>query len=388
MLRSAPHRHSGTEPASMPADYYDLLDVGRDATPDELKRAYRRKAREHHPDANPGDDQAEARFKEISEAYAVLSDENARARYDQFGHEGLRGPGGGAGFDFDLNDIFDSFFGGNPFRGARSRGAAGPPRGDDHETVVDLDFSEAIFGVDRTIEVRTLVACDDCEGSGAAPGTAPVVCSACGGAGQVRQVRQSLLGQMVTTAPCGRCRGMGEEIAEPCSGCRGDGRRAERVSLVVRVPPGVDTGATLRLSGRGSVGPRGGPAGDLYVHLRVAESEVFVRQGDSLVAELKVTMFQAALGASVEFSTLDGPQELVVVPGTQPDDTIRLSGLGVPRANGRGRGDLHFVVRVEIPARLSETEAAKLREVAFERGENIADCDELRTRRRKRRAKH
>ncbi len=371
----------------MPADYYDLLDVGRDATPDELKRAYRRKAREHHPDANPGDDQAEERFKEISEAYAVLSDKNARARYDQFGHEGLRGAGGGAGFDFDLNDIFDSFFGGNPFRSGRSRGPAGPPRGDDHETVVDLDFSEAIFGVDRTIDVRTLVACDDCEGSGAAPGTAPVVCSACGGVGQVRQVRQSLLGQMVTTAPCGRCRGMGEEIASPCSVCRGDGRRAEKVSLVVRVPPGVDTGATLRLSGRGSVGPRGGPAGDLYVHLRVAESDVFVRQGDSLVAELKVTMFQAALGANVEFSTLDGPQELVVVPGTQADDTIRLSGLGVPRANGRGRGDLHFVVRVEIPAKLSSTEEAKLREIATERGENIAGCDELRNRRRKRRAK-
>ena len=356
----------------MPADYYELLGVSRDVTENDLKRAYRGKAREHHPDANPGDDGAEARFKEISEAYAVLSDPEARARYDRFGHEGLRGGMGGPAFDFDLSDIFESFFGGNPFRSGRSRRPAGPPRGDDHETVVDLDFAEAVFGTDRPIEVRTLVPCDDCGGSGAAEGTSPTVCSICEGIGQVRQVRQSFLGQMVTTAPCARCRGIGEEIAEPCRSCRGEGRRAEHVSLVVRVPPGVDSGATLRLSGRGSVGPRGGPAGDLYVHLRVSESDVFVRQGDSLVAELPVTMLQAALGTTLSFDTLDGPQELAVAAGTQPNDTIRLSGLGVPRANGRGRGDLHVVVRVDIPKRLSKSEAAMLREVASERGEPVA----------------
>ncbi len=355
----------------MPADYYELLDVSRDVSEGDLKRAYRRKARQHHPDANPGDAQAEARFKEISEAYAVLSDPEARARYDRFGHEGLRGGMGGPAFDFDLSDIFESFFGGNPFGGGRSRRASGPPRGDDHETVIDLEFAEAVFGADRSIDVRTLVSCDDCGGSGAAEGTSPTVCRGCEGLGQVRQVRQSLLGQMVTTAPCGRCRGIGEEIADECRSCRGEGRRAEHVSLVVRVPPGVDSGATLRLSGRGSVGPRGGPAGDLYVHLRVAESEVFVRQGDSLVAELPVTMLQAALGATVTLDTLDGPQELAVKAGTQPNDTIRLSGLGVPRANGRGRGDLHVVVRVDIPKKLSKSEAAKLRDVASERGEQV-----------------
>lgn len=371
----------------MPADYYDLLEVSRDVSEAELKRAYRRKAREHHPDANPGDAGAESRFKEISEAYAVLSDPGARARYDQFGHDGLRGGTGGPAFDFDLSDIFDSFFGGNPFGGGRQRGPAGPPRGDDHETIVDLDFAEAIFGVDREIELRTLVGCDDCDGSGAAEGTMPTACTACGGAGAVRQVRQSLLGQMVTTAPCGRCRGLGEEIADPCRSCRGEGRRAEHVSFVVRVPPGVDTGATLRLSGRGSVGPRGGPSGDLYVHLRVAESDTFVRQGDSLIAELRVTMLQAALGTDVEFETLDGPKDLVVAAGTQPDETIALKGLGVPRANGRGRGDLHVIVRVTIPTKLSKAEAAKLREVAEERGENIGDCDDQRFRRRMRRAK-
>lgn len=355
----------------MPADYYELLDVSRDASEGDLKRAYRQKAREHHPDANPGDAQAEARFKEISEAYAVLSDPQARARYDRFGHEGLRGGMGGPAFDFDLSDIFESFFGGNPFGGGRSRRPSGPPRGDDHETVVDLEFAEAVFGVDRPVDLRTLVSCDDCGGSGAAEGTSPTVCGVCEGVGQVRQVRQSLLGQMVTTAPCGRCRGIGEEIADPCRSCRGEGRRAEHVSLVVRVPPGVEGGATLRLSGRGSVGPRGGPAGDLYVHLRVAESDAFVRQGDSLVAELPVTMLQAALGATVTFETLDGPRDLAVKAGTQPNDTIRLSGLGVPRANGRGRGDLHVVVRVDIPKKLSKSEAAKLAEVAAERGETV-----------------
>lgn len=355
----------------MPADYYELLGVSSDVTEGDLKRAYRRKAREHHPDANPGDAGAEARFKEISEAYAVLADPEARARYDRFGHDGLRGGMGGPAFDFDLSDIFESFFGGNPFGGGRSRRRSGPPPGDDHETVVDLDFDEAVFGIDRQIEVRVLVSCADCDGSGAAEGTSPTMCSACEGMGQVRQVRQSLLGQMVTAAPCARCRGIGEEIADPCRSCRGEGRQPEQMSLVVRVPPGVDSGATLRLSGRGSAGLRGGPAGDLYVHLRVAESDIFVRQGDSLVAELPVTMLQAALGASVPFDTLDGLHELVVKAGTQPNDTIRLSGLGVPRANGRGRGDLHVVVRVDIPKKLSKSEAAKLREVASERGEQV-----------------
>ena len=355
----------------MPADYYELLGVSRDASESDLKRAYRQKAREHHPDANPGDAGAEARFKEISEAYAVLADPEARARYDRFGHEGLRGGMGGPAFDFDLSDIFESFFGGNPFGGGRSRRPSGPPRGDDHETVIDLDFSEAVFGIDRPLKVRTLVSCADCDGSGAAEGTSPTMCGVCEGAGQVRQVRQSLLGQMVTTAPCARCRGIGEEIADPCRSCRGEGRTPEQVSLVVRVPPGVDSGATLRLSGRGSAGPRGGPAGDLYVHLRVAESDAFVRQGDSLVAELPVTMLQAALGATVSFDTLDGPQELAVKAGTQPNDTIRLSGLGVPRANGRGRGDLHVVVRVDVPKKLTKSEAARLREVAIERGELV-----------------
>ena len=358
----------------MATDYYALLEVPRDVAPDELKKAYRRLARQHHPDTNPDDPTAEAKFKEISEAYAVLSDTDARNRYDRFGAEGLRGGQGGDPFNFDLSDIFENFFGGNPFGGGRSSGPAGAPRGQDQELVLDIDFEEAVFGVDQTVELRTAVSCDSCEGSGAAPNTLVRTCSTCGGAGQVRQVRQSLLGQMMTTAPCPTCNGMGDEIPEPCETCHGDGRRMQTRSYEVRVPAGVDTGSTLRLTGRGAVGIRGGAAGDLYVHLRVHDSDRFVREGDHLVAEQPVTMLQATLGARIDFETLDGPEELAIPPGTQPGEVLRLRGRGVPRleGRGRGRGDLLISLRVDIPTKLSKEDEAVLREVAQQRGENIA----------------
>tara|TARA_B110000014_G_scaffold245251_1_gene217080 strand:+ start:609 stop:1736 length:1128 start_codon:yes stop_codon:yes gene_type:complete len=360
----------------MATDYYELLRVDRGASPDELKRAYRKLAREYHPDANPNDEEAEAKFKEISEAYAVLSDEEARTRYDQFGHEGLRSGGmGGDPFNFDLNDIFENFFGGNPFGGARNRGRAGPPPGEDQEIVLDLEFDEAVFGVDKKVEMQTALACDSCEGSGAAEGTSARSCNSCGGVGQVRQVRQSLLGQMVTTAPCGTCGGLGEEIPSPCSVCRGEGRRRDTVSYEVRVPAGIDSGSTLRLTGRGAAGPRGGPSGDLYVHLRVGESDTFVRDGDTLHARLHITMLQAALGARIDFETLDGVVELAIPPGTQPGEIFRLRDHGVPRleGRGRGRGDLLASVEVEIPSQLSAEDEQQLRQVAKQRGEEVAD---------------
>ena len=359
----------------MATDYYELLEVARDASPDELKKAYRRLARQYHPDANPDDPAAEAKFKEISEAYAVLSDDEARARYDRFGAEGLRGGQGGDPFNFDLNDIFENFFGGNPFGGGRARGPSGPPRGQDQEVVLDLDFEEAIFGADRKVELRTAMACDVCDGSGATPGTSPRTCSTCDGAGQVRQVRQSLLGQMMTTSACPRCNGMGQEIPDPCSTCHGEGRRMDTASYEVRVPAGVDTGSTLRLTGRGAAGPRGGAPGDLYVHLRVADSDQFVRDGDHLVAEQPISMLQAALGARIEFDTLDGPEELAIPPGTQPGEVLRLRGRGVPRleGRGRGRGDLLISLRVDIPTKLSKDDEAALRELAAARGEDVAD---------------
>ena len=275
----------------MATDYYELLGVDRGASADDLKRAYRKLARQYHPDANPDDQEAEAKFKEISEAYAVLSDESARARYDQFGHEGLRSGGmGGDPFNFDLNDIFENFFGGNPFGGGRTRRPAGPPPGEDQEIVLDLTFEEAIFGVDRKVELQTAVGCEQCSGTGAAEGTSARRCTGCEGSGQIQQMRQSLLGQMVTTTHCPRCGGLGEEIPNPCPQCRGEGRYRDSMSYEVRVPAGVDTGSTLRLTGRGAAGPRGGATGDLYVHLRVAASERFTRDGDTLYAELRITL--------------------------------------------------------------------------------------------------
>jgi len=360
----------------MATDYYELLGVGRDASSDDLKRAYRQLAREFHPDANPNDPQAEAKFKEISEAYAVLSDDDARARYDQFGHEGLRSGGmGGDPFNFDLNDIFENFFGGNPFGGGRNRRPSGPPPGEDQEIILDLAFDEAVFGIDKKVEIQTAVACDNCAGSGAAKGTTARSCTACGGVGQVRQMRQSLLGQMVTTAPCPTCAGLGEEIADPCQVCRGEGRHRDTMSYEVRVPPGIDSGSTLRLTGRGAAGPRGGPSGDLYVHLRVEDSDTFVRDGDTLHAELHVTMLQATLGARIDFETLDGVVELAIPPGTQPGEVFRLRDYGVPRleGRGRGRGELLVSIKVAVPSKLSKDDEEQLREIAERRGEKVAD---------------
>ena len=357
----------------MASDYYELLEVSRDASADDLKKAYRRLARQYHPDANPDDPDAEAKFKEISEAYAVLSDDDARARYDQFGAEGLRGGGAGDPFNFDLNDIFENFFGGNPFGGGRQRGPSGPPRGQDQEVILDLTFEEAVFGADRSVEVRTAVACDTCEGSGAAEGTSPETCSTCNGAGQVRQVRQSLLGQMMTTAQCPTCNGTGQDIADPCPVCRGEGRRMDTKSYEVRVPAGVDTGSTLRLTGRGAAGPRGGRAGDLYVHLRVRPHDRYERDGDDLVTEVPVSIAQAALGTSMQLETLDGTEDLVVPPGTQPGREFTLRQRGVPRLQGRGRGDLIARIVVEVPTKLTNDEVKLLSQYAEGRGESVGN---------------
>ena len=360
----------------MATDYYELLGVDRGASADDLKRAYRKLARQYHPDANPNDQEAEAKFKEISEAYAVLSDESARARYDQFGHEGLRGGGmGGDPFNFDLNDIFENFFGGNPFGGGRTRRPAGPPPGEDQEIVLDLTFEEAIFGVDRKVELQTAVGCEQCSGTGAAEGTSARRCTGCDGSGQIQQMRQSLLGQMVTTTHCPRCGGLGEEIPNPCPQCRGEGRYRDSMSYEVRVPAGVDTGSTLRLTGRGAAGPRRGATGDLYVHLRVAASERFTRDGDTLYAELRITMLQAALGARIDFETLDQTVELAIPPGTQPGEIFRLRDHGVPRleGRGRGRGDMFVSINVEIPTKLSKQDDELLRQIAQQRDENVAD---------------
>src|SRR3954454_9415428 len=355
------------------ADLYELLGVSRSATAEELKRAYRRRARELHPDTNP-DPQADSQFKELGRAYEVLSDPNLRARYDQFGEAGLSGAptgGGDAFFGAGLGDIFDAFFGGggNPFGG--QRGPAGPPRGQDLEVVADLTFEQAVFGTTLPVTVRTAVRCDDCNASGATPGTYPSACAECGGTGQVRRMRQSLFGQMVTAGPCPRCGGAGQVIVSPCPTCGGEGRIIDERTYNVDVLAGVDNGSTLRLSGRGAVGPRGGPAGDLYVHLRVQPHDRFRRDGYDLVAELPVSFAQAALGAHLPLETLDGTEELAVAAGTPSGRELKLRGRGVPHVDGRGRGDLRVILRVDTPTKLTTTEQELLRRLAEERGEAV-----------------
>lgn len=358
------------------ADYYDLLGVSRTASADEIKKAYRRRARELHPDANPDDPEATERFKELSTAYAVLSDDDQRARYDRFGEAGVSGAGGAGADDMfgaGLGDIFDAFFGGgSPFGGGGGgRGPAGPPRGQDMEVVVDLEFEQAVFGAEVPVTLKLPQPCQDCSGTGAGAGTQPVTCSDCNGSGQVRRVRQSMLGQMVTTAACARCAGLGEVIATPCSTCRGEGRVTSDRTYQIDVPAGVDSGATLRLTGRGAAGPRGGAAGDLYVHLRVAPHARYERDGQDLVTRVPVSISQAALGTTVSLPTLDGDEELSVPPGTQPGHEFVLRHRGVPRLQGRGRGDLRAIVDVVVPTNLSSDEEEILRRFAELRGESV-----------------
>lgn len=358
----------------MAADYYELLGVSRNATEEDIKRAYRRRARELHPDRTGGDPQSEALFKEVTRAYEVLRDPEKRARYDRFGPEGVDGPGAGqmadAFFGGGFADIFDAFFGGGVSGGRRRR--SGPARGPDAEVVVTLEFREAVFGARREISVELPVSCTACGGSGAREGTTAVRCPDCNGTGEVRRVRQSILGQVVTAGPCQRCGGMGEVVATPCPVCHGEGRVTRQRTLTVDVPAGVDDGSTLRLSGHGPAGPRGGPPGDLYVRLVVRPDPRFERQGDDLHAELHVPMTQAALGATVAFETLDGHEEIVVAPGTQSGTQVRLRARGVPHVRGRGRGDMVVTLVVDTPRELTKTQQELLRQLAAERGEEVA----------------
>ena len=360
------------------ADYYELLGVSRTATAEEIKKAYRKKARELHPDANPGDQVAEDKFKQVAQAYEVLSDADTRARYDRFGEAGVGSAAGGPNLGDmftggGFGDLFDAFFGGGggPFGGAGRGGPAGPPRGQDLEVVADITFAQAVFGATVPVEVRTALRCEECGGSGAGSGTQPVTCSECNGRGQVQRVRQSLLGQMVTSRACPRCGGLGQVIVSPCASCKGDGRVITEKTYQVDVPAGVDTGSTLRLTGRGAVGPRGGGAGDLYVHIRVAAHETFTRDGDDLVAALPISIVQAALGTKIMLPTLDGDEEISVPAGTQPGKEFVFRQRGAHRLHGRGRGDLRVQVHVQVPTKLTEFETDLLTKYAQSRGEAV-----------------
>jgi molecular chaperone DnaJ len=355
----------------MATDYYEMLGVSPSATEDEIKKAYRRLARQYHPDANPGDEQAEARFKEISVAYETLRDPERRRRYDMFGPDAGAGAGGFDSSQFGLNDLFDAFFGGDVFGGGRGRGT-GPAPGPDVEAVMQLSLRDVVFGAKHTIDLRMPVACEACDASGCAPGTHPERCTMCNGSGEVRQVRRSLLGQLVTASPCPQCTGSGTVIPSPCPTCRGEGRVGGSRQLEIDVPPGIDDGQRLRLAGRGAAAPRGGPPGDLYVSVRVEPNPDFERRGDDLHRAVHVAMTQAALGTHVELETLDGPEDLVVPPGTQHGRRFVLKGHGVPSLRTGRRGDHVVEVAVDVPTKLSAEEADLLTQLAALRGEQVA----------------
>jgi molecular chaperone DnaJ len=342
--------------------HYETLGVGHDASQEEIKRAYRKLARQHHPDANHEDPGAEERFKEITRAYEVLSDPVKRQRYDTFGDERA----GAAGFaDFGgISDLFSSFFG-----GATTRSSRGPARGADILAEVELTLEEAAAGVEREVEVETLIECPICTGTGCAPGTFPSRCPDCGGSGEVRHARQTVFGNMITASTCPRCGGRGQMIEDPCRECSGQGRVRTTDVLTVQIPAGVDDGAQLRVSGRGQAGVRGGRSGDLYVEIRVAPHPVFRRVDDDLGCEVSVPMTVAALGGDVEIPTLDGPEVVEVAPGTQSGEVVRLRGRGMPRVRRGGRGELVALLKVETPVEMDAEQADLLRRFAELRDE-------------------
>jgi len=340
--------------ATAKRDYYEVLGVGRSVGPDELKRAYRRLAMKYHPDRNNGDKSAEERFKEVGEAYAVLSDPEKRQRYDAFGHAAEGVPDFAFSFDSAF-DLFDMFFGGGAGRRRGARGA-GPQRGSDLRMAVEISFEEAAFGGSRTIEVPRAGTCTECGGSGARSGTSAVQCSACGGAGQTRRTMQTVFGQVASVSMCTRCHGEGRMVEDPCPQCRGQGRVEVRRSVEVSIPAGIDEDVTLRLAGEGEVGPRGGPPGDLYLGFRVKPHPQLVRRDQDILFELAVTVPQAVLGDTITVPTIEGERQVEVPAGTQPGKQIKLHGLGVPHLRTKRRGDQICVVRLVVPTHLEAHE--------------------------------
>lgn len=356
-------------------DYYEVLGVPRTANAEEIKKAFRRLARQYHPDVNRSPD-AESLFKEINEAYEVLSDDQKRAAYDRFGHAGVNGVTGGAGpFDpfagvgfGDIFDTFESFFSGMTGAATRKR----PQRGADLRYTLSLTFEEAVFGCEKEVEIPRLESCPACRGSGAEAGTQPVRCPRCGGTGEVRQRGPFL--NMIVMAPCEQCQGEGVINAIPCHECQGQGRIRATRKLAVKVPAGVDENSQIRLSGEGEAGLRNGPRGDLYIVLRIKSHAHFQRQGNNIIYELPINIAQAALGAEVVVPTVDGQEEVIrIQPGTQSGRTYTLRNKGVPFLRGNGRGDQIVVVRVIVPTRLTERQRSLLEELAETLGSEVGD---------------
>ena len=346
-------------------DYYEVLGVSRSASDEELKKAFRRLAKQYHPDANK-EQGAEARFIEINEAYETLSDPQKRAIYDRYGHAGLNGSSGAAGFgDFagfsSINDLFETFFAGAT--GTQRR--TGTQRGADLRYDLTISFEEAVFGCQKEIELPRWEACSNCKGSGAQPGTSTTRCSSCQGTGEIRRVQQSIFGQFVNVTMCERCRGEGKVITTPCEKCRGQGRVRNNRRVVVNIPAGVDDGINVRVTGEGEVSSRGGTPGNLYVILTVKSHPFFKRQGNDILYELPISFSQAALGDEVEIPTVDGKSTMLKIPaGTQSNRSFRLKGMGVPVVHSSARGDEHVIVKVVTPTNLSPEQKRLLEEFA------------------------
>ena len=342
-------------------DYYEILGVSRDCSPEELKRTFRKLAMDLHPDRNPGNAEAEAQFKEAAQAYQVLSDPDRRRSYDMFGHAGVGGTGfgGSEGFEgFGFGDIFDAFFGSGSARG-QSRNT----RGSDLRYDLSITFDEAYAGTEKDVDVPRLVTCERCTGSGAEQGSAVETCKGCGGSGQVRRSAQSIFGQVVNVVSCPTCQGQGRIVRHPCGECRGQGRVERTKRLKLRIPAGVDTGSQIRLTGEGEAGVRGGPPGDLYVVIRVKSHPHLDRRDQDIVYELKVNMVQATLGDRIEVPTVDGPVEIAIPPGTQYGQTFRLSGKGMPHVRTGRRGDQFVVVQVLVSKELDSRQKDLLKQV-------------------------
>ena len=363
-------------------DYYEVLGVSKTATQDELKKAYRKLARKYHPDLNKDNEEAAEKFKECNEAYSVLSDDQKRAQYDQFGHAAFEngGMGGGGGFGgaggfggfggSGMEDIFDMFFGGQGGRGG-NRAKSGPQRGADLRFDLEITFEEAAFGLEKEINLYRDETCDHCHGEGAEPGSKVESCPECNGTGYVRFTQNTMFGQMVNERPCSRCKGEGKIISEPCKECRGKGTVKRNKKLKVKIPAGVDNGSRLRVSGEGEAGAKGGPSGDLYVYLYVKPHKFFERDGTTVLCEVPINIVQATLGADIKVPTLDGQVTMKVPEGTQPGKILRLKGKGIPSLRGGSRGDQLVRIKVVVPTKLSDKQKDALRKFADISKDNI-----------------
>ena len=364
--------------AEQKRDYYEVLGVSRGASEDEIKKAYKKMARKYHPDLNPGDKTAEEKFKEVNEAYEVLSDADKKARYDQYGHAGVDpnfGAGGFGGgfdgsFDFgDLGDIFGSFFGGG-FGGGRRTNPNAPQRGESIRMSIAISFEEAAFGCEKAVTVERYETCDTCHGNGCAPSTSPEVCPDCHGTGTVQVRRQTPMGVFATSSPCPKCGGKGRIIHQPCKDCRGSGMVRKKKTIQASIPAGIDNGQTISIRGQGNAGKNGGPAGDLLITITVRPHELFRREGTSVLCEAPITFTQAVLGAELEIPTIDGKVKYTLPEGTQSGTTFRLKGKGIPSINGRGRGDQYVTVYIETPKNLNKEQKEALKKFAETMGES------------------